>query len=263
MRYALAGEGLKCLRAIAAQDALLAFDIDGTLAPIAAQPWAARIPERSLRALVRLVAHRTVAVITGRSVADAQRMLGFEPRYLVGNHGAEGTPGETASMAELREETRAWIAALTADATTWPPVPGVLLEDKGCSLALHYRHASDRDQALEAIERRVRTVEPVPRLIQGKCVLNLVPSAAPHKGDALRALLADSGHTRALYVGDDVTDDDVFRLHLPGVLSVRVAPVGDHGTDLYLGAQDEVTILLDELLAMIESGAQRPERALT
>jgi trehalose 6-phosphate phosphatase len=89
-------------------------------------------------------------------------------------------------------------------------------------------------------------------LIHGKCVLNLLPPGAPHKGDALRALLVESGRTRALYVGDDVTDEDVFRLRLPGVLSVRVAPIGERMTDLYLNDQVEVAILLRELAAMVE-----------
>ena len=58
-----------------------------------------------------------------------------------------------------------------------------------------------------------------------------------------------------MYVGDDVTDEDVFRLHLPGVISVRVAPVGERTTDLYLPLQEEVSDLLRELTAMIDHEA--------
>jgi trehalose 6-phosphate phosphatase len=249
--YALSREGLDCLRSVSGEDALLAFDIDGTLAPIVAQPWAARIPDDIQRMLGFLNEVRTVAIVTGRGIADARRMLAFEPAYLVGSHGAEGVPGHAADRAALELVTRGWIGALTAPEQAWPPTPGVLLEDKRCSLAVHYRHAGDREQALHLIEQRARRLSPPPRLIRGKCVLNLLPAGAPHKGDALRALLADSGHSRAMYVGDDVTDEDVFRLHLPGVISVRVAPVGERTTDLYLPLQEEVSVLLRELTAMI------------
>src|ERR1700682_640716 len=66
MTYALSGEGLACLQAVSGDDALLAFDIDGTLAPIAAQPWAARIPDDIQRLLTSLNRVRPVAIVTGR-----------------------------------------------------------------------------------------------------------------------------------------------------------------------------------------------------
>jgi trehalose 6-phosphate phosphatase len=82
-------------------------------------------------------------------------------------------------------------------------------------------------------------------------VLNLVPRDAPHKGDALRALLAHSGCERSLYVGDDVTDEDVFRLKLPAVLSVGVDPGPGSAADLFLPDQSEMIRLLDEVATMI------------
>ncbi|MEP6941854.1 MAG: trehalose-phosphatase [Betaproteobacteria bacterium] len=252
MTYALSREGLECVRKVSGENALLAFDIDGTLAPIASQPWAARIPDDIQRMLSFLNGVRKVAVVTGRSVADARRMLAFEPAYLVGSHGAEGVPGHAADAGALELVTRGWIAGFAALGDRWPPATGVLLEDKGCSIAIHYRHAVDRDHALRHIEQHAMQLSPRPRLIRGKCVLNLLPAGAPHKGDALRALLADSGRERAIYVGDDVTDEDVFRLRLPGVLSVRVAPVGERTTDLYLAFQEEVGLLLRELTGMID-----------
>jgi trehalose 6-phosphate phosphatase len=255
MTYALSRDGLACVRRVSGDDSLLAFDIDGTLAPIAAQPWAARIPDDIQRMLTFLNEMRTVAIVTGRSVADARRMLSFEPAYLVGSHGAEGVPGHAADTGALELVTRGWVAAFGSMDGHWPPSAGVLLEDKGCSIAIHYRHAVDRDQARRQIEEHAMQLTPRPRLIHGKCVLNLLPSAAPHKGDALRALLADFGCERAIYVGDDVTDEDVFRLRLPGVLSVRVAPVGERTTDLYLAVQEEVGLLLRELTGMIDHEA--------
>ena len=60
----------------------------------------------------------------------------------------------------------------------WLRAPGVLLEDKGCSLAIHYRQAADRDAARSQIEEHALRLTPMPRLIHGKCVLNLVPPGA-------------------------------------------------------------------------------------
>jgi trehalose 6-phosphate phosphatase len=257
MTYALSRDGLASLRTVSGDDALLAFDIDGTLAPIVTQPWTARIPDDIQRLLTRLHKLRAVAIVTGRSVPDARRMLAFEPSYLVGNHGAEGVPGHDADAEILGPVTQGWVAAMTYSNASWPPAPGVLLENKGCSLAIHYRNAANHSIVRALIEQIAAGLAPVPRLIHGKCVVNLVPPGAPHKGDALRALLVDSGHARAIYVGDDVTDDDVFRLRLPGVISVRVAPIGERVTDLYLNDQAEVAMLLRELADMIERSPAR------
>ena len=101
------------------------------------------------------------------------------------------------------------------------------------------------------MEERAAQLVPWPRLIHGNCVLNLVPREAPHKGDALRALLAHSGCERSLYVGDDVTDEDVFRLKLPAVLSVGVDPGPGSAADLFLPDQSEMIRLLDEVATMI------------
>ena len=93
MIYAFSPEGVACIAAVLAADPLLAFDIDGTLAPIVARPDDARLPDDVQSSLAHLARRFEVAIITGRSVRDARRMLTFEPRYLVGNHGAEGLPG--------------------------------------------------------------------------------------------------------------------------------------------------------------------------
>jgi trehalose 6-phosphate phosphatase len=90
------------------------------------------------------------------------------------------------------------------------------------------------------------------RVVHGNCVLNVVSQGAPHKGDALCALMAHSGCELSLYVGDDLTDEDVFRLRLPAVLSVGIDPKPDSAADLFLPHQDQIITLLDEIAGMIE-----------
>ena len=74
--------------------------------------------------------------------------------------------------------------------------------------------------------------------------MNLLPATAPDKGDALRALIEHTGAHTVLYVGDDDTDERVFGLHLPSVLTLRVEPAADSAATLFLRDQREVLTLV-------------------
>ena len=112
MIYALSPEGRARLDAIVATGALLAFDIDGTLAPIVERPDDARLPDDVQRCLADLARRHDVAIITGRAISDARRMLSFEPRFLIGNHGAEGLPGWRSRSDAFERTVRRWRDAL-------------------------------------------------------------------------------------------------------------------------------------------------------
>ena len=87
------------------------------------------------------------------------------------------------------------------------------------------------------------------RIIPGKMVINLVPAGLPHKGDALRRLMRLSHRRIALYVGDDHTDEDVFRLAADaGVVGVRVGRTRHSAASWFLRDQQEVDELLSRLL---------------
>ena len=248
MRYALTPDGLGAIGASLAGRTLLSFDIDGTLAPIVERPWDASVPELVQLDLARLAARTPVAIITGRAIGDARTMLGFVPHYLIGNHGAEGVPGYEHATAEFARVCRGWLAELAADEAPWRTEAGVALEDKICSLSLHYRQATDRRTARQWLERRAQRLVPAPTLLDGKYVLNLIPPGAPDKGEALAALFARSGCDHALYIGDDASDEAVFRLRSPAVLSVRVGHNRRSAADLYLRRQSEVPRFVRELV---------------
>ena len=220
MIHALSDEGRARLGTFLARAPLLTFDIDGTLAPIVARPHDARIPAELQAALARLAACTPVAILTGRARDDARRMLDFTPAYVLGNHGIEGLPGGEARMHALADTTARWAAALLADAEL--AAHGVTLEDKRYSLSLHYRDAPDHAAAQACIAARTAALRPAPKVIGGKCVVNLLPPDAPNKGSALRELLARIGCACALYAGDDDTDEHVFDLPGELVLCVRV-----------------------------------------
>lgn len=243
MIYAFSPEGFAQLDDVVATGPLLAFDIDGTLAPIVDRPDDARLPDDVQRCLASLARRYPVAIITGRAAEDARRMLSFEPRYLVGNHGAEGLPGWRARSYALARTVRRWRDVLAASERL--RATGVSLEDKAYSMSLHFRRAADPAAARNAIEQCVAALQPPPRLILGKAVVNLLPADAPDKGDALRALIEATQSTRVLYVGDDDTDETVFGLRLPGVLSIRVEPAADTAAALFLRDQREVLTLIE------------------
>lgn len=245
MIYAFSPEGVACLDAVLATDPLLAFDIDGTLAPIVEERADARIPDEVQRLLRALALRLDVAIITGRAIDDARRMLAFEPRYLVGNHGAEGIAAWKTRTENFARTVRGWQESLRDCAAL--DTAGVTIEDKRFSLSLHYRQATDHDAARRAIAACIERLSPAPKVIDGKAVVNVLAPDAPDKGQALRALIAQSHAANALYVGDDDTDETVFGLHLPSLLTLRVEPSPDSAAALFLRDQREVLTLMGHI----------------
>ena len=87
MQHLFSPKGEAALAALLRLQPLMAFDFDGTLAPIVAHPTDARIPPAVLTRLRALAQRLPVAIVTGRSVADVRARLGFEPHFVIGNHG--------------------------------------------------------------------------------------------------------------------------------------------------------------------------------
>src|SRR5262249_54828365 len=160
---------------------------------------------------------------------------GFAPRYLIGNHGAEGVPGYEHEAAGFARVCRGWLEELAADGAPWRTEPGVALEDKTCSLSLHYRHARNRRRTRQWLERRSRRPRrggsgrgagqrrggrgggraPGPVLIAGRWVITLPPPAAPQRGGAPAAFSARGGCPPALYSGDAAPEEGFSRLPSP------------------------------------------------
>lgn len=246
MKELLSPEGLQDLHAFINRATLFAFDLDGTLAPIVAMPAAVEIPEPVSKGLQELSGLAVTAIITGRARADAVARLGFSPRYVVGNHGGEGLPGETPDQAQQQKLVEQWLRQLQA--LLVPAVWSVLfVEQKGASLSLHYRHAQQREAVHAALLDAIKWLDPQPRRVSGKCVENLIPVQAPHKGDALLRLMAHSGCKQALFVGDDVTDEDVFRLDSPQIFTINIGTERDTAAHYYLAEQAQMAHLLEQI----------------
>ena len=232
------------LRQLAQGRALLAFDFDGTLSPLVNDPSQASIGS-SLRALLgELSVQYPIAVITGRSVKDAAPLLGFRPRLLYGNHGAEhpGVELDRRTVSEVDE----WYRILTSHANRLSTM-GVWIEHKGGSLALHYRQANDVDSAKWWLDTNLIDLHGA--LIEhGHCVVNVTSRFAPNKGGALRDAMDRCEADCALYIGDDSNDESAFRAVAPPGISIVIGESSEHtSAEFCLHEQNRVEPLLRRL----------------
>ena len=212
--------GQTALRKFAQPGMLCLFDFDGTLAPLVADPVKAMLPHTVQQRLIQLQAITQVGIVTGRSLADICTRLEFVPDYLVGNHGVEGLPGWQQRANEFCAICQCWYDKLAPEIAAIDK--GIQLEDKHYSLTLHFRHAQDHDAVMKILPPLFAELSPSPRVISGKCVFNLLPRHAGDKGYAVSQLIKQAGAQRTLYVGDDVTDEDVFSMRREDVFSVHV-----------------------------------------
>ncbi len=247
MKYLFGAEGTAELARLNAGTALFAFDFDGTLAPIEPRPEEARVPADVTQRLQALTQLAPVAVISGRRRADLVERLPATVRYLVGNHGNEGSPLaiDTAAMLSACEGWRAQLSAcLAAD----PRGASVLFEDKSLSLSLHYRQARDREGVAAWLQECVDRLAPKPHVIAGKLSLNLMPPGAVTKFDALAAIAAAERADAVLFVGDDDNDEIVFARAPRHWLTVRVELQRGSRARYFLHQQSGVATLLDHLV---------------
>lgn len=244
MKHLLAAGTIELLSEVAWSNVLLAFDFDGTLAPIVSDRDAAKMTPKTERLLARVAAAYPTAVISGRSRSDVGRRLGAaRVKYVVGNHGLEPGAKLPAFEEQVDRARRALERALATE-------PGIEIEDKKYSLALHYRRARLKQGARDAIARAVATLDDGMRMIGGKAVVNIIPAGAPNKADALVHLRDKERADIAVYVGDDATDEDVFELDQPGrLVSIRVGASKSSSARYFLKNQSEV----DEMLAKLAS----------
>jgi trehalose 6-phosphate phosphatase len=203
---------------------LVASDYDGVLARLRDEPSAA-VPEPGVaEALARLAAVPgvTVALVSGRGVADLQATSGLSgPFRWVGSHGEEFDGPLSGELAERRDALAERLAPLVAG------VPGARLEIKPASVAVHVRQVLDRESAAALLEDARAAVDSSLTLKPGKDVLEVAVTDAD-KGTALRRLVTELGAAAAMYLGDDVTDEDGFRALGPDGLTVKI---GEGATD--------------------------------
>jgi trehalose 6-phosphate phosphatase len=233
---------LPTLAHFASSNVLVAFDYDGTLAPIVVDPLRARMRAATVR-LLKVVAERyPCAVISGRMRADLiPRVTSIPLRHVAGNHGIEPW-GDNERLASY---ARRWIPPLRRQLDG---EEGVVIEDKTYSVTVHYRRAARKRRALGLIHRAVRSL-PRARVIDGREAVNIVPHGAPHKGVALERVRDLLVCETAIYIGDDGTDEDAFAAGRPGrLLPIRVGRKRGSRARYWLESQMDIDAFLRALL---------------
>jgi trehalose 6-phosphate phosphatase len=258
MKHLSSPAGQDALRNLSLARALFAFDFDGTLAPIVSRPDAARLAIGVQQRLAQLARCALVAVISGRSLADLRARIPGEVSHCIGNHGSEGT-AEAIDTDAMRQVCSAWIAQLKNHLADSESDAGIIIEDKGLTLSMHYRLAADRALAAERLTALVSRLVPVPRVIGGKLVLNLLPPNALTKFEALVDLAQREAVERVLFVGDDETDELVFAQAPVHWTTVRVELDGTSRASFFIDRQSDVSALLDQLLKLL----RRPTASAT
>jgi len=224
---------------------LLAFDFDGTLAPIVARRDEAEMSGVTRQLLGRVARRYPSAIFSGRSRADvAARVAGLPLKAVVGNHGLEN--GEVPP--DMTRAVAAWHTALEPALAS---VEGVDIEDKGATLSVHFRAARDVTGAERAIRDAVSLLSPKPRLVGGKRLVNLLPNAGIDKGTAVQSMMREFGTPTALFVGDDETDEDVFALYpAVDILSIRVGSSERSRARYCIRSQRQIDPLLVRILEL-------------
>ncbi|HEY1088043.1 MAG TPA: trehalose-phosphatase [Archangium sp.] len=243
MRRLLEERGLALLAELGGMRTLLAFDYDGTLAPIVEDRNRAGMRPETHALLAKVCALYPTAIISGRARPDVRKLIkGVHAKYVIGNHGLDKGHESLATVKAL-DVPRMKLAVLAAR------THGMELEDKRYSLTVHYRKVRDKPAARAAVLLLLEQLSCPVRIVPGKAVLNVVLEGTPHKGDALLALTELEGVERALYVGDDSTDEDVFRLDAHGlIVGVRVGRTSHSAAKWFLGKQAEMDALLRVLI---------------
>jgi trehalose 6-phosphate phosphatase len=213
---ALRSEKLAPLREDPTHAAIL-LDIDGTLAPIVDQPANAIVPTQTRQVLNQLARrYGAVACVSGRRASEARAMVALGSVSYLGSHGTEVLrAGWTeAKLDPELEDWRARIHEFGRQADT-PDLRRrrVRLEDKGPILAFHWRGAPDQEAARAAIDAVATRAEAAGlRTHWGRMVLEVRPPVRIDKGAGIASFLDGSEITAAMYVGDDSTDLDAFRM---------------------------------------------------
>ncbi|MGH3686141.1 MAG: trehalose-phosphatase [Pseudonocardiaceae bacterium] len=195
------------------------LDYDGVLTPIVDRPEDALMSDGMREAVQALVQRCSVCVVSGRDRSVVQQLMGVDNLVVAGSHGfdiwspQEGTIAHAAAtgfedlISEVRDRLRTEVES----------IPGVLVEPKRASVAVHYRLAGSAHRATvtTVVDGLLEEYSGLLKVTPGKMVYELQPKIDWHKGKAVLHLLQtldlDADDVVPVYLGDDITDEDAFR----------------------------------------------------
>jgi trehalose-phosphatase len=207
---------------------LLCVDFDGTLATIVDDPAQVNLSPQVQRVLWSLSSFEDtfVAVLSGRERADVQARVGIPNLICAGNHGLEISGPGFRFLEPNAVTSRTALQQLAAElAECLQSIAGVVVEDKGLTISVHYRLAEpdEREEVHRIVHAALAQKADPFRLTLGDMVYQVRPCVDWNKGVAVQWIKEQIGKPDALvvYVGDDVTDEDAFA-SLPDSITVKV-----------------------------------------
>jgi alpha,alpha-trehalase len=245
------------------KEIIVFLDYDGTLTPIVSRPEDAVLSSGMRNTLKRLARQCTTAIISGRGLADIKSRSNIEGFYYAGSHGFEIEGPDNLTLEQ--EKAKKCIAAVDNAEKKLKRnlfgIPGVQLERKKYSIAVHYRNAEKKDvgKVKRAVDDVVKKQSKL-RKTSGKKVYELLPAVSWDKGKALLWILKKLNLNRpnvlAVYIGDDTTDEDAFNvLTTRGIGIVVTKDPRKTAAKYKLKDTAEVRSFLDKLSAIMKENA--------
>jgi trehalose 6-phosphate phosphatase len=226
---------------------LVAFDFDGTLAPIVQDPGDACVRPATARLCRRLATLYPCTIVSSRAARDLSRRVAHLGEWTTWS-------GTQRVSLDARQQIEEWLSAIGSIGLRFPRIE---IEDKVSRLTIHYRRSRHKRSVVAAIQDAASRFEGA-RILAGKQVLHIQPADVADKGTAVVDLLQQHRCDTVVYVGDDETDEDVFALDLPGrLLAIRVGRNLRSRAAYYVPSQRCVDDLIALLVAMRAKVGQR------
>jgi trehalose-phosphatase len=243
---------------LGARESAVFLDYDGTLSPIASDPGAAKLVDGAAEALEHLAALGPVAVLSGRALADIQSRVGIPGIWYAGSHGFEliGPDGSYHQNDAAITAVPVLKRAAGELRGRLAQIPGVRVDHKRFAVAVHYREvAPERVAEIVAATHRLGQRDGL-RVTTGRRVVELRPDIDWDKGTTLawiRDRIDPSGSLLAMYIGDDLTDEDAFdTVRFDGVgIVVRHDEDGDRRSAAHFTLQSP-----DQVREFLQRGSQ-------
>jgi trehalose-phosphatase len=225
----------------------LFLDFDGTLSPIVKNPDQAKLPKSSKALLKQLVKRKNLilGIISGRKLSDIRKRVGLKGIIYAGNHGLEMSFKARKKPLVLKSIKKGLSKAFKG-------VKGVILEDKGLVLAVHYRKVAANNvkkvkSAFYQIAAPWLKAKKI-KLGKGKKVLEIKPNISFNKADALSLFQKKFKKQKGeltIFIGDDLTDEDIFKMLKKPDMAIRVGKTRASLAKYFLKDPQEVRKLLN------------------
>jgi trehalose 6-phosphate phosphatase len=244
------------------REIIVLLDYDGTLVPIKSNPGDARLSKRT-RGLLNLVSEEPKiisGIVTGRALPDILRRVENNHLMIIANHGFEIFIDKESWVHPWAERIAPLLRKLARTLRTHlKSISGVLIENKGYTLAIHYRRVLNhevrnvRDIALEVLLPFLREI----KITEGKKVIEVRPNVPWSKGTAIRMvlrLLKRQTQRCVIYVGDDTTDEDAFEALRGGGITIVVGRKKKSSATYWVRNPEEVGNFLAILVVTSREG---------